>query len=152
MNENGAQYDPTEIDIVIIYDDGKTISPIEFYCCFVDGKLEPTRCIFDKDLFDKYITRDTSERYRNTFRYKGLPFKTGDRIKFQTPIMKEPFYGIISCEQDYPIDPNSCWYNFVYEDGAKIEEFDKKMILFDMSYTNIGGYSEYTVFDWLERA
>lgn len=157
MNEGeyNKYNDPVIVDIIAIPLNGEiSQTPISFICQNINGNIEPSMISLDKkaNIFNKYNISNAIEKYDSSFRYKGMPFKTGDRIKFKLPFMSEPFYGIISCEQDYPIDPNSCWYNFVYKDGTKVEEFDKVPILFNMSYTNIKLTSTYAVFDWLERA
>lgn len=148
-------HDPIIVDMIVIPLNGEESHyHINFTCQNINGDIEPSMFSLDSKtiIFNQYDISGAFERYNLYFRYKGMPFKTGDRIKFQLPFMSEPFYGIISCEQDYPIDPNSYWYNFVYKDGTKVEEFDKVPILFDMSYTNIKLTSGYAIFDWLERA
>lgn len=153
MREFSTQNDPFEVDIIVTYNNGNpSIFPIDFYCENIDGIIEPIEFYSDISIFNKYDISNAVYRVDYNFRLKGLPFKNGDRIKIQTPIMDEPFYGILRSEQDYPIDPNSCWYNFVYKDGTNPEEFDNSKILLDVSYTSIDISSQYSVFDWLERA
>lgn len=136
-----------EVDVIIIPEKGKLFF-IEFYCNNINGKFEPVCCLFDDKLFSSFINNEIIDRYGSYFRCKGMPFKSGDRIKIQTPVMDEPLYGIISCEQDL----NGCWYNFVYEDGKKKEDFYSSKILLDISYSNINFSGLYSLFDWLERA
>ena len=148
--------EPFEVDIIVVPNNRNPLCfLIDFYCEYIDEKFEPINFILDKksNIFDKYNISDTISR-KSSLRVcnKGLPFEDGCRIKIQTPIMKEPFYGIISSKQDYPIDPNSCWYNFVYKDDTKKEEFDKSPILFNLSYNNINIASEHSVYDWVNRA
>lgn len=149
--------EPFEVDIIVIPNNGESLYyPIEYYCEYINGNFELINFTLDNktDIFDKYNISETIHReIFSKISHKGLPFKSGDRIKVQTPSMDQPFYGIISSEQDYPIDPNSCWYNFVYEDGTNVEDFDKSIILLDLSYINIDNSPKvYAIFDWVERA
>lgn len=149
--------EPFEVDIIVIPNNGvPSYFPIDFHCEYLNKELVPLSFIIDNKitLFDKFNISEAISRNRfSRIGHRGLPFESGCRIKIQTPIMQEPFYCIIKSEQDYPIDPNSCWYNFAYKDGTKKDEFDNSDILLDLSYlSNIGVTSEYAVFDWVERA
>lgn len=139
-----------EIDVIVLYDNGEFISPIEFFCSNINGTFVPFYCVFDREIFDKYNLSNAIQLYESKstgISHRGLPFENGCRVKFQVPGMKEPFYGNIYNDKDL----NGCWYNFVYTDGTvnlpkHYEDF------LDMSYCNLDLTSKYAVFDWLERA
>lgn len=135
-----------EIEIILIGKNGEISTPTDFKCCNIDGIFEPIYCTFDKKIFNKYNIQDAIYIYKNQqINHKGLPFEENCKVKFKTPSMKEPFYGIIHNNKDL----NGCWYNFVYKDGYLTEE--ESDLFLDMSYTRIDNISMYSVFDWLER-
>lgn len=150
MNQNFECVDLFEIEIVISPKNSKSFVAASFYCNNFDGKFEPFRCFFERDLFNKYNLDDTMDRYEfPQLRYKGVPFESHTKVKFQVPGMNTPFYGILNCNKDL----NNCWYIFMYQEGTKKEEYENYYVPFiDMSYTNISSYSIYALFDWLERA
>ena len=87
------------------------------------------------------------KRYENTDLLRfDLPFKTGDRIKINIPIMNTPLYGFITRE----LNGNS-WYNFLYKDinnTSNICYLDISHINIDRDYPKVN----YSIFDWLDKA
>lgn len=124
----------------------KSYFPLSFYCNKINGKWVPIRFSFDDDILKNKHYRYKIKDILNTgIRYKCLPFDNMSKVKFQTPVMGKPFYGVLSVEDD----GNNCWYSFMYPDPDNSGKPIKDDFL-DMSYTDLGNTrSNYAVFDWL---
>lgn len=150
MNIDIETIDSFEIELIIIPKNDKSYYPISFYGNNINGNLEPITFTFDDELFDKFNIPNSVDTYKHRWElsYKGLPFATGTKVKFQTPIMRNPFYGFIRCTKD----ENDCWYCFVFENEIEVHDTDHPYDFLNMSFINLCHTSDYAIFDWLERA
>lgn len=129
-----------EIEMIIIKEN-EIIYPINFYCNNINEKYVPIRVSFDDDLFKEYQLENALELKNHVYYFgKKLPFENGCKVKFQIPIMQEPFYGFL-------YNDSNEWdegYYFMHEDNNNDCDF------LNMSYVNLDKTSDYAIFDWLE--
>ncbi len=116
---------------------------INFYCVKINNIFEPIRCFINQDKFKKLEI--PIKRYNNTTAYRfDLPFKNGDRIKINIPIMEKPLYGYIYRD----LVGNYEWYNFLYSNKNMESSY------IDLSHINIDRcypQSNYSIFDWVDK-
>ncbi len=133
------------VDLIILLEDKSYITPLEFVVANVNGEYSVLRCYMD-DMIEKCEDwKPAIEQYHNIYWHIELPYEAKSRIKLQLPFMDKAVYGILEKEED----GNGCWYNFLYPDER--EEMQSINFL-DLSYIRIGVVSEYSTFDWIERA
>lgn len=136
------------IDLLVVpYD--KNIKPyfsVCFYCNRINDQCTPIRFSFDDDIIkNKDYEHDVKLMSYIKIRYKSLPFINNSKVKFQTPVMSEPFYGVLN----HTADGNNSWYSFMYPDPNNSGNPTEDDFL-DMSYTDLGNNSSnYAIFDWL---
>lgn len=136
------------INLLIVPNDKsiKSYFALYFYCNKINNKWVPIRFSFDDDILKNKNYRYAINHILNTeIKHKRLPFNNNSKVKFQTPVMDKPFYGVLK----HTNDGNDCWYSFMYPDPDSTGKPIMDDFL-DMSYTNLGNtISNYAVFDWL---
>lgn len=148
MNKYGEERDSFSIELLLIPSNMSYPDLVQFICNKIDGKFVPFKFYFNEDFEKESVFSEALERYgKPVINRFMLPFEGRCRVKFQTPDMNEPFYGILCNKQEY----NGIWYRFLYKDRENIndEDIDNEYAL-DMSYFYLTGFSSYAIFDWLE--
>lgn len=96
--------------------------------------------------------------------HSPLPFEHGSRIKFKTPEMLKPVYGIL----DSSVDGHGCWYHFLCvedeehdyntvkklmeENKIWVEYNDRQVDIIDLPYPQLDICDHFLTYDWIERA
>jgi len=150
-SELGTKYNASEIS-----------QPLWFDMAPIDGCIEIIRIGINEDYFiEKGFSEECVYDFHERFFRYPLPFETGCRVKFQTPAMLEPVFGIVDCSQDC----YGCWYNFLLFENESHNASDIRQLIesgkvydwedidgLDISFPVLEIRSEYLTYDWLERA
>ena len=90
------------------------------------------------------MERAYEEIDEDSFSFLPLPYKSGTRLRLQTPLMTEPVVGKLVSYRDRA----GFWYHHLYADGADPE---KTADYIDLSYLDINIADTYTSYDCIER-
>ena len=154
LSEQGAKYNADEI-----------VQPVWFYIAIdLEGKVS-IRSIgiddkwFERQGFSKKCVWDIGDKF-----YSPLPFEHGCRLKFKTPDMLEPVYGIL----DSSMDCYGCWYHFLYvedkdhdynmvkklmeENKIWVDYNDRQIDVISLTYPQLDMCDHFLTYDWIERA
>ncbi|MBQ3545015.1 MAG: hypothetical protein IJA34_08540 [Lachnospiraceae bacterium] len=148
MNKFKSKYNHIyELKLNIIAYEENCSYEVFYLIGFIDGGYVPFKCFLD-DKIENKRWKSVTQIFDDILLHIDLPFENGCKVKLQTPMMNEPFDGVLSRE----LDGNGCWYNFLY--SSEYDCFSKKSFeeFIDVSYITFLGNYNFMVWDCLERA
>lgn len=154
LSEQGAKYNADEI-----------VQPVWFNMEIdLEGKISIRNIGIDDKWFERQgFSKDCVWDICDHF-YCPLPFEHGCRIKFKTPDMLEPVYGVL----DSSMDGGGFWYHFLYvedkdhdyntiktlmeDDKIWVDYNEREVDVISLTYPQLDACDYFLTYDWIERA